>query len=142
MVDVFRYGYAMEQASNPQQYRPMTLADLARLLTGPDQSVRWRLLAEFLEEYRWEPAGSRHRLLAAEPPSTGDERWDVLLAALAEHLAARDGRGAPAWSEPRHLRRFWFPFNTPAARVDAVVHAPAAFRRRGVFVAAHELEVA
>ncbi len=29
-----------------------------------------------------------------------------------------------------------------AARVDAVVHAPAAFRRRGVYVAAQELEVA
>jgi len=27
-----------------------------------------------------------------------------------------------------------------AARVDAVVHAPAAFRRRGVYVAAQELE--
>lgn len=26
------------------------------------------------------------------------------------------------------------PFNTRAARVDAVVHAPAAFRRRGVYV--------
>jgi hypothetical protein len=66
----------------------------------------------------------------------------VFLAALAEHLAARDGRAAPSWAESRSLRRFWFPFNTRAARVDAVVHAPAAFRRRGVYVAAQELEVA
>jgi len=28
-------------------------------------------------------------LLSEEPPGTGDEHWDVLLAALAEHLAAR-----------------------------------------------------
>jgi hypothetical protein len=34
------------------------------------------------------------------------------------------------------------PFNTRAARVDALVHAPAAFRRQGVDVAAHRLEVA
>jgi hypothetical protein len=81
-------------------------------------------------------------LLTDEPASTGDERWNVLLAALAEYLAARDGRAAPQWSEARRLRRFWFPFNTRSARVDTVVHAPAAFRRRGVFVAAHELEVA
>lgn len=120
----------------------MTLADLACLLPDASRPDRWRLVAEFLEEYRWEPIENRDQLLAGEPPSTSDERWDVLLAALAEHLAARDGRGAPAWSEPRRLRRFWFPFNTPAARVDAVVHAPAAFRRRGVFVSAHELEVA
>ncbi len=133
---------AMKQTSSTRKYQAMTLADLAGVLKDADKSLQWRLLAEFLEEYRWEPVESRDQLLAGEPPGTGDERWDVLLAALAEHLAARDGRGAPAWSEPRRLRRFWFPFNTPAARVDAVVHAPAAFRRRGVFVSAHELEVA
>jgi len=132
----------MEQASGVPQYRAMTLAQLADLLEGASESLRWRLIAEFLEEYRWEPVGTRDTLLSDEPASTGDERWDVLLAALAEHLAARDGRGAPPWSEPRRLRRFWFPFNSRAARVDAVVHAPAAFRRRGVFVSAHELAVA
>ena len=132
----------MEQVSGGPRYRAMMLADLARLLQTTSRSEWWRLVAEFLEEYRWEPVDHRHRLLANEPTSTGDERWDVLLAALAEHLAARDGCGAPPWSERRRLRRFWFPFNTPAARADAVVHAPAAFRRRGVFVSAHELEVA
>jgi hypothetical protein len=90
------------------------------------------LIAEFLEEYRWEPTATRLALLAEEPDGTGDARWDVFLAALAEHLSARDGCAAPPWVETRTLRRFWFPFNTRAARVDAVVHAPAAFRRRGV----------
>jgi hypothetical protein len=99
-------------------------------------------VAEFLEDYRWEPPGKRADLLSQEPAPTGDEHWDVLLAALAEHLAAKDGRGAPSWVETRSLRRFWFPFNTRAARVDAVVHAPAAFRRRGVYVSAQELNVA
>ena len=42
----------------------------------------------------------------------------------------------------RSLRRLWFLFNSRAARVDAVVHAQAAFRRRGMYVAAQELEVA
>jgi hypothetical protein len=123
-------------------YQPMTLAGLGGYLRDQDAGTRWRLIAEFLEEYRWEPAETRVRLLAEEPEPTGDERWDVLLAALAEHLAARDSHGAPTWSETRALRRFWFPFNTPAARVDAFVHAPAAFRRRGLFVAPQELEVA
>ncbi|WFE31562.1 hypothetical protein [Micromonospora sp. WMMD975] len=99
-------------------------------------------MAEFLEEYRWEPREDRGTLLEGEPAYTGDEHWDVFLAALAEHLSAKDGRGAPPWVETRSLRRFWFPFNTSAARVDAVVHAPAAFRRRGVYVSAHELDVA
>jgi hypothetical protein len=123
-------------------YQPLTVARLGGLLTDAEESLRWRLIAEFLEEYRWEPAATRLGLLAEEPSGTGDERWDVFLAALAEHLAARDGRGAPSWVESRSLRQFWFPFNTRAARVDAVVHAPAAFRRRGVYLAAQELEVA
>jgi hypothetical protein len=74
--------------------------------------------------------------------SAGLSRLDLVLAALAEHLAAKDGRGAPPWAESRSLRQFWFPFHTRAARADAVVRAPAAFRRRGVYVAAHELDVA
>lgn len=132
----------MTESGRSPAYQPLTLTALSALLVGAGESQRWRLIAEFLEEYRWEPADVRPVLLTDEPPSTGDEHWDVFLAALAEHLAARDGRGAPSWVEPRSLRRLWFPFNTRAARVDALVHAPAAFRRRGVYVAAQELEVA
>jgi hypothetical protein len=123
-------------------YQPLSLARLGELLTGADDSLRWRLIAEFLEEYRWEPPIDRLELLAEQPSTTGDERWDVFLGALAEYLAARDGRIAPEWAQLRTLRRLWFPFNTRAARVDALVHAPAAFRRRGVYLAAQELGVA
>jgi hypothetical protein len=123
-------------------YEPLTVERLGDLMVGSEETRRWRLVAEFLEEYRWEPVETRFTLLESEPSAIGDERWDVFLAALAEHLAAKDGRGAPAWAEARSLRQFWFPFNTRAARVDAVVHAPAAFRRRGVYVSAQELNVA
>jgi hypothetical protein len=123
-------------------YEPLSLARLAGLMAGADDSLRWRLIAEFLEDYRHEPANIRLQLLEDEPDGTGDERWDVFLAALGEHVAARDGRGAPEWTERRMLRQFWFPFNTRAARVDALVHAPAAFRRRGVYLAPQELNVA
>ena len=123
-------------------YQPLTVARLGALLVGATESRRWRLLAEFLENYGWEPVEARAALLRDEPVTTGDMRWDVFLAALAEYLAAKDGRGAPPWTEERSLRQFWFPFNTRAARVDALVHASAAFRRRGVYVAAQELSVA
>jgi len=132
----------MNDRHGHQTYEPLSVTRLARYMTGADDSRRWRLVAEFLEDYRWEPPRSRFALLEAEPPATADRRWDVFLASLAEHLAARDGRGAPAWVEHRSLERLWFPFNSPAARADAIVHAPAAFRRRGVYVAAHELDVA
>jgi len=102
----------------PTPYEPMTLVRLGAMLAGSDDSRRWRLVAEFLEEYGWEPARERGSLLDQEPARTGDEQWDVFLAALAEHLAAKDGHAASAWAETRALRRFWFPFNTRAARVD------------------------
>ena len=123
-------------------YVPLRVASLGQLMAGADESRRWRLVAEFLEDYQWEPAGTRYRLLEEEPRDTSDDRWDVFLAALAQHLASRDERAAPAWAEQRSLRQLWFPFNTRAARVDALVHAPAAFRRRGVYVAPQELDVA
>ena len=122
-------------------YKPMTLGELATWLTGKSNSLRWRYFAEFLEEYKHESVDTRLALLAEEPLATDDHRWDVLLAALAEYLAAQDGRGEPVWAEERTLRQFWFPFNTRAARVDAIVHAPAAFRRRGVFLSEQELRV-
>ena len=128
--------------ASARPYRPMSLARLGRLLADADDGLRWRFIAEFLEEYSWEPSPARLALLTDEPPGTGNERWDVFLAALAEHLAAREEHAAPSWSESRSLRRLWFPFNTRAARADAIVRSPAAFRRRGVFVAVEELQVA
>ncbi|MEU6710065.1 hypothetical protein ABZ897_01185 [Nonomuraea sp. NPDC046802] len=126
-----------------QRYEPASMVVLAGWLANhADDETRWRLIGEFLEEYRHEPPVTRLALLSSEPPSVGDHHWDVFLAALAEHLAARDGHAGPRWAESRRLRQFWFPFNTPAARVDAFVHAPASFRRRGVFIHPQELEVA
>jgi hypothetical protein len=126
----------------PTSYRAASLADLGEWLSNGSEHERWRLVAEFLEEYRHEPVTTRLELLESEPDRTGDERWDVFLGALAEHLASQVDRAAPAWAARRSLHSFWFPFNTRAARSDALVHAPAAFRRRGVFVAPEELEVA
>jgi hypothetical protein len=63
---------------------PMTVADLAEHLSrAADVKTRLKLVWEFLEEYRWEPDDVQPSLLRDEPTPTGDERWDVLLAALA-----------------------------------------------------------
>jgi hypothetical protein len=124
-------------------YRPMTLANLAdRLASAIDDKIRWKLVWEFLEEYRWEPTGIQPSLLHDEPASVGDERWDALLAALAEHLAAQHDLAPPAWSELRVLRRPWFPAELRIQRADALVWAPAAFRKHGVYVSARDLEAA
>lgn len=124
-------------------YRPMTLADLAvRLGQMPDVKVRWKLVWEFLEEYRWEAADVQPSLLQEEPVPTGDDRWDTLLAALAEHLAAGHDLAPPEWTETRVLQRPWFPAELEIQRAEALVWAPAAFRKHGVFLSARDLEAA
>src|ERR1700722_5131428 len=121
----------------------MTVADLAAYLSqAEDDKTRWKLVWEFLEEYRWEQAEAQPALLADEPTPVGDERWDALLGALAEHLTARLDLAPPAWTEFRVLGRPWFPAELPVQRADALVHAPAAFRKHGVYLAAAGLEAA
>jgi hypothetical protein len=124
-------------------YRPMTMADVAdRIGRTAEVKVRWKLVWEFLEEYRWEPLAVQSSLVLDEPPATGDERWDVLLAALAEHLMAQHDLAPPQWTEPRVLRRPWFPAELAVQRTEALVWAPAAFRKHGVYLSARDLEAA
>lgn len=82
------------------------------------------------------------RAIASEPEPTGDPRYDAYLGALAEHLAIRHGASAPAWTRApkRFLDRFWFPSEVKGFRAIAIAQSPAAFRRRGIFIAAGSLE--
>lgn len=123
-------------------YRPMTLADLAvRLSRTAQDKVRWKLVWEFLEEDRWETGDVQPLLLRDEPLPVGDERWDALLAALAEHLGAGHDLAALGWAEAR-VWRAWFPAELEIQRAEALVWAPAAFRKHGVYLSARELEAA
>src|SRR5215813_608765 len=120
------------------RYEPMSLATLAQhLMATADERVRWKLAWEFLEEYRGEPDDTQIGLLQAEPQPVGDERWDVLLAALAEHLCAQHDLAPPPWTESRVLVQAWFPAELATQRADALVRAPAAFRKHGVYLSAH-----
>ena len=121
----------------------MSIAKLAAYVAAEaDFDARWRLVVEFLKEYHHECAETRGQLLADGPGPTGDERWDVLLAALAEHLAAQHDLAAPEWTEIRVLRRPWFPAELEIQRADALVWAPAAFRKHGVYLSVRDLEAA
>jgi hypothetical protein len=125
------------------RYQPMTIADLAvHLVRHTDEKTRWKYVWEFLEEYRWEPVERQPALLREEPAPTGDEQWDALLAALAEHLTARLDHAPPQWSRSRVLVTPWFPSSLPSKRMEALVSAPAAFRKHGVYLAARDLEAA
>jgi hypothetical protein len=77
-----------------------------------------------------------------EPPSTGDVRVDAALAALAEHLARRDGWSAPTWTREsrREAEPWWFVTDLRGMHPRALVESPLSFRRRGVFITRGALE--
>ena len=108
------------------------VAQRARSDEGFHPAVR-----EFLDEFALRgDERSRSAAIAERPVTTGEPRYDAYLGALAEHLATAHGLQRPAWSlEPdRFLSRFWFVSEVPGFRAVSIAQAPAAFRRRGVFV--------
>jgi transcriptional regulator with XRE-family HTH domain len=77
-----------------------------------------------------------------EPASTGDRRWDSLLAGVAEMIAQESGRAVPGWaaSPARVLDRPWFVTRLRTVRPDIYRRTPAALSARGVLLSAESLE--
>jgi len=112
-----------------------TLAGVARH-TRNGEDFR-HAVREFLDEFALRGDDrSRAQAITERPEPTGDPRHDAYLGALAEHLAAVHDLDRPAWSiEPdRFLDRFWFLSDVSGFRAVSISQAPAAFRRRGIFI--------
>ena len=95
------------------------------------------LVREFLDEFALRgDEGSQRDAIEEHPGETGDPRHDAYLGALAEHLAAVHRLPRPDWTleRSRFLDRFWFVSDVPGFRAISIAQAPAAFRRRGVFL--------
>lgn len=124
-------------SDNPPDPRRLTqtLAGVARRARGGEDFRH--VVREFLDEFALRGDDSSRTSAIAEPPvPIGDRRHDAYLGALAEHLAVVHGLDRPGWSVEagRFLDRFWFVSEVPGFRAVAIAQAPAAFRRRGVFV--------
>lgn len=74
--------------------------------------------------------------MISDPPSTtGDKRWDAMVAAVAEYVAVLLHVDVPDWvmeSEP--LDEWWFVTDYPALHALAFVETPPALARHGVFM--------
>jgi hypothetical protein len=125
--------YYREHPVAESRYTRTLAAAAERVAHGEDLRFAVR---EVLDELRLRPTAElRRAAIAGEPKSIG-ARGDALLAAVAEHAALVDGAAPPAWalSPSRFLDRMWFVSETPGFRAIALRDAPAAFRRRGVFL--------
>jgi hypothetical protein len=112
----------------------------ARVRSGEELRFAVR---EFLDEFALLPREDlRSKAIAGRPDPTGDAHADAYLGALAEHLALMGGLERPAWATEagRFLDRFWFVSDVVGFRALAIAQSPAAFRRRGIFIAEGALQ--
>lgn len=105
-------------------------------------STMLRLIAQAVSDFRslTHPHDQRHFL--REPPRTGDQRWDALLAGVAAREARRAGVPIPRWTtrSERFLDRAWFPSPTPGLRAMAFAASPADLAIRNVYLDPAEWE--
>lgn len=95
---------------------------------------RLRLIRQFIADV--ESAANPQMLLDDRPPTSGDRRWDALIAGVVEDTAFRIGLRVPSWTtDPCYqLSEWWFVTSVAALRPTAFVETPAAIANRGVFI--------
>jgi len=122
-------------------------ARCAALLSAEDTpEACWRFgILQTLDDYtstlRRGGVALAAQVFTDEPASTGSDQIDAAFAALADHLAERDGWSAPAWAlNPARRTAAWFPAVPAIFRTEAEQDSPRAFRRRGIFITGRSLD--
>ncbi len=111
----------------------------ADLATAGERAERdaTRLLFGFADDFRGSPRPGKLALIEADPPATGDLRFDAALAGLAEFFASEAGLAVPPWTGApgRFVEPWWFVTDRPAFHAYVLASTPASFARHGVFIA-------
>jgi transcriptional regulator with XRE-family HTH domain len=124
------------------------------LITTPEASAairygirhRWtdrellRIVREQRSNAKWVSRPIDQKVFFARPSTTGDKRWDALLAGSVEDLTARGDASAPAWIEGIRIDGEWFVADNPAFSDYLLAHSPESFRSRGVMIDPEALE--
>jgi hypothetical protein len=76
----------------------------------------------------------------AQPSTTGDQRWDALLAGVVEHWALTHDWEPPRWTRGKTLPTFWFVGSSPNLQAYAFGHSPMSLQVRGVLLDPADLE--
>lgn len=74
------------------------------------------------------------------PPTTGDRRWDTLLAAALGRECRRLGVAPPAWTNVAPLKSWWFPVPDPVLTARTFQRTPVELSVRGIWLDGSALE--
>jgi len=120
---------------------PATAAALrAALRAGWSTADLLRLVREMRSNAKFVDQPQDRAAFFAEPSTTGDQRWDAMLAGSVEDLAFGGGFDPPAWCAGHALPTFWFVGSTPSRRAYAFARSPFPLQVRGVMVDPADLE--
>ena len=139
MLEATGHNLLIAFEADENVYRIADLARDIRETPSKNSQRRLRLVFEFLRDVNESQQLSLR--FAVEPMATGDRRFDALLAAITEDSCVRGGVAPPSWvfANKRFLDEAWWVSNLKSARVQALVNAPASFRRRGVMIDRRDL---
>jgi hypothetical protein len=123
----------------------MTAADVAGAvgeeLRRGDDDFAFRMVARGLADLRARRRPADVARFLAPPPSTGDRRWDVLLAAVVRRECRRQGLPAPGWTDVEPLRPWWFPLlASPALAARTMQRTPVDLSLLGIWLDGNALE--
>jgi transcriptional regulator with XRE-family HTH domain len=110
------------------------------LKNGWSQRDLLRIIREHRANAKWVSRPVDKKVFLGKPSTTGDRRWDALIAASTEDLSTRAGEAAPEWTEGKGLHCDWFIGDNPAFKEYLLLHSPEPFRSRGVMVDPDALE--
>ena len=99
-----------------------------------------RIVRELRSNSKWIARPIDQKVFLARPSTTGDRRWDSLLAGATEELAARESLPVPDWTEGVRLEDEWFVAQDPAFNEYLLTHSPEPFRSRNVMIDPDALE--
>lgn len=106
-----------------------------------DKNYAIRVCADFLTWARGATPGQVAIAVAEPAGPTGDERFDALVAGVAEMACLAVEIAPPGWvcSRSESLRPWWFAVEQESLWPYLIAHTPAALAGRGVFVDAESL---
>jgi hypothetical protein len=120
--------------------RESTIADVSRevaaCVADDDEGSAIRVAYHFVERFARATPDLREAMTRDQPPSTGDGRYDALLAAIVEYSHATHAMEIPQWvGLPEYfLSPWWFIAGRPGLEAEALVNSPISFSRRGIFI--------
>lgn len=77
----------------------------------------------------------------APPSTTGDRRWDTLIAAAVGRECRHKGVDTPTWADPTPLPTWWFPLLAdPILTARTMQRTPIDVAARGIWLDANALE--